>query len=391
MSDSVLEVKTEMPRLLELLSSNKSRLDKVVLEFLPREHESPEISELYQLMRDYPSRGGKGLRGTMCLLWCSLFGGRIDDAITTAAALELFQNWILIHDDIEDQSDLRRGLPALHKKVGLELAINAGDALHGKMWELLLTNNSKLNDSLTLRIMSEFAVMINATTEGQQMELAWTIGNKWDIRESDYFLMVTKKAAWYTCISPARLGALLATAQINDENQNASQEHLLDQIMAFGTHLGISFQIIDDVLNLTANESKYGKEILGDLLEGKRTLMLIHLLENSDEKQKAEVIQVLSKPRQSKTNDDARYIFAKMKAAGSIEYAKKVARDLSEKALTEFDNIVARQRILYPETYRTTRLLVEYLTSRDFGRCNRLDSLGLAPQVCAFCKDSSHD
>ncbi|MGI0091568.1 MAG: polyprenyl synthetase family protein [Nitrososphaerales archaeon] len=361
-----MEVKTEMPRVLELLVSNKNRLDKIVLDFLPEVHESAEISELYKLMRDYPSRGGKGLRGTMCLLWCSLFGGKTDDAIITAAALELFQNWILIHDDIEDQSDLRRGLPALHKKVGLELAINAGDALHAKMWELLLTNQRRLSDPLTLEILSEFAAMINATTEGQQMELAWTIGNKWDIRESDYFLMVTKKASWYTCITPARLGTLLGASQTEHKNADITTEDLLDEIVVFGTNLGIAFQIIDDVLNLTANESKYGKEILGDLFEGKRTLMLIHLLAHSDQKQKAKIIQLLSKTRQSKTYADAKYIFEKMKSAGSIDYAKNVAKSMSKKALSEFDRIAANRRKLHPETYHTTRLLIEYLTTRDY-------------------------
>jgi geranylgeranyl diphosphate synthase, type II len=336
------------------------------LDFLPRRDSTQEISELYELMRDYPGRGGKGLRGTMCLLWCGLFGGRADDADVTASALELFQNWILIHDDIEDQSDLRRGLPALHKKVGIELAINAGDALHGKMWELLLTNSTRLNDHLTIRILSEFATMLNETTEGQQVELAWTVGNKWDISESDYFLMVTKKSAWYTCITPSRLGVLLSTSRETDPIGESMQRRLLEDIVTFGTHLGISFQIIDDVLNLTANESKYGKEILGDLFEGKRTLMLIHLLENSDDTQRRKIIGALSKPRQRRTIDDAKFVLAKMKDTGSLDYARGVARELSRKALLEFDKIVAAQRKIRPEFYHTTQLLIEYVTSRDY-------------------------
>ena len=251
-----MALKTEKSSLPVLLSANKKRLDRIFLDFLPKNHNCPEIQILYEMMRDYPSRGGKGIRGTLCLLFCELFGGKKENALITAAALELFQNWILIHDDIEDQSELRRGTPALHRKVGIELAINTGDALQGKMWELLLSNKKLLDPTLTLRILSEFSLMLNETTEGQQMELAWTCGNKWAINEEDYLLMVTKKAAWYTCITPARLGALLASSNQKDVAGFGfiSDSYVLEKLVSFGTNLGIAFQIVDDVLNLTADE-----------------------------------------------------------------------------------------------------------------------------------------
>ena len=352
-------------RLLEQLRVNKKELDHIILDFLPKSNGTQEIAELYEMMRDYPSRGGKGLRGSMCLMWCNLFGGRRGDSLLTAAALELFQNWILIHDDIEDQSDLRRGLPALHKKVGVELAINAGDALHGKMWELLLKNRSLLGSDAALRVLTEFALMLNETTQGQQMELSWNKTNNWNIKEDDYLLMVTKKAAWYTCISPTRLGIIVASHE-KDSVNSASIQKLMDDLIMFGTHLGMSFQIVDDVLNLMAEESKYGKEILGDLFEGKRTLMLIHLLSSCGERQKEKIIEVLSKPREKKAKNDVTFIFDTMRENGSIEYAKSVARQLSERALDEFEKIVAYQRLDRGDDYRLTRTLIEYLSSREY-------------------------
>jgi len=356
-----LELKTNTQNLLELLQANKKLIDQTILDFLPKSSETQEIEVLYDMMRDYPSRGGKGLRGSLCLLWCELFSGRKSSAIITASALELFQNWILIHDDIEDASEMRRGLPALHKKFGVELAINAGDALHGKMWELLLTNRRTVANDTTLDILLEFARMLNETTEGQQMELAWNSSNNWEIQESDYLLMVTKKAAWYTCISPCRLGMILSAT-----NRGSVFSEKMDKIIEFGTNSGIAFQIIDDVLNLTADESKYGKEILGDLYEGKRTLILIHLLRNLEPGQRKKVVEALSKPRHLKNNQEMQWIFGLMKEKKSIDYARRVATKHSDVAMKIFEDVSLEQSRLRPREYEQTKYLLKYLTSRDY-------------------------
>jgi geranylgeranyl diphosphate synthase type II len=301
-----------------------------------------------------------------------LFGGSKEDAITTATALELFQNWILIHDDIEDASDMRRGLPALHKKYGIELAINTGDALHGKMWELLLRNQKTLGAELTLKILSEFGTMLDETTQGQQMELTWNTKNIWDIGEKDYLLMVTKKSAWYTCISPARMGLMIASnARCLDSTRAVSinaqeKKRLLHELVSLGTDLGIAFQIIDDVLNLTADEAKYGKEILGDIYEGKRTLMIIHLIQNLDPLTRKSVVDVLSKKRIDKSRADVQSVFEKMKEYGSIDYARDLALRHSRRALSSFENIAAQNWLPNSDSLKITRRLLEYMTTRDY-------------------------
>jgi geranylgeranyl diphosphate synthase type II len=348
-------------KIVEMLSGTKKELDAIILNFLPTSHSVSEIDMLYKMMKDYPSRGGKGLRGAMCLLWCELFGGKRESALVSAAALELFHNWILIHDDIEDNSDLRRGAPTLHKQYGIALSINAGDALHGKMWELLLKNKESIGEHTALKILYEFSRMLNETTEGQHMELGWIEGGKWDISEADYLLMVTKKSAWYTCISPARIGTILA-GTLDERREN----DILQKIVDFGIDLGISFQIIDDLLNLEGKQEKYGKEILGDIFEGKRTLALMHLLKNASREDRFLVLECLSKSRADKTNSDVERIFRLMRESGSLEYARKLASKFSESALSRFDLIVSEARKEDTEVAKTTRALVEFLTKRDF-------------------------
>jgi geranylgeranyl diphosphate synthase, type II len=359
-----LEQEVGPESLVQLLINNKKELDAIALNFLPKTNSNKEIATLYQMMRDYPSRGGKGFRGSLCLLWCELSGGKREDALVTAAALELFQNWILIHDDIEDESDLRRGHPALQRKYGIPLSINAGDALHGKMWELLLTNQEKLGEDVSFQILREFSTMLNETTEGQQMELSWTVTKNWSIAESDYLLMVTKKSAWYTCISPARLGVLLGHRFTH--SKDLARHQILRSLIQMGTDMGIAFQIVDDVLNLTASQERYGKEILGDIFEGKRTLMMIHLLSNCSADERKKIISILSKPRQEKTIEEVKSIFDLMTKKGAIEYASDVAHKHAQRGLSLYDKICHDFGLSSTRSYDTIRLLLEYLVKRDY-------------------------
>jgi geranylgeranyl diphosphate synthase type II len=272
-------------------------------------------NELYALMREYPMRGGKRLRPAFCLLSCEAFGGDPKKALRTASALEAFQNWALIHDDIEDDSEMRRGKPCLHKLYGIPLSINAGDGLHAKMWEILFDNRELLGDELTFSILNEFEKLCTETVEGQAIELSWIANKQFGLSEEDYYEMAGKKTSWYTIITPFRTGAIIAGVEEDTLN------HLID----FGMKLGIAFQIQDDLLNLVGEESKYGKEIAGDILEGKRTLMLIHMLNSCSYPERSRVTNTLSKERSAKTKDEMEYILDLMKEYGSIDHGKKTA------------------------------------------------------------------
>lgn len=271
---------------------------------------------LYDLLRDYPSRGGKGLRATLCMAACGAFGGRAEDAVRTAAAVEMFHNAFLIHDDIEDESISRRGTPCLHSEHGIPLAINAGDALNLQAVETVLTNIERLGLARTLGLIHEVIRMCRETVEGQAIELDWIRGRRVPPNDGDYIQMVVKKTGWYTCISPCRLGAIAA---------GHTRPGDLDLLGRVFEKVGVAFQIQDDVLNLIGEESVYGKEILGDLLEGKRTLMLIHLMRSLRGRERGRVLRWLARPRRAKDLDGARWVASLLEREGSIEYGRAAA------------------------------------------------------------------
>jgi geranylgeranyl diphosphate synthase type II len=295
---------------------------KRVKDLLPKSHRVQEVDLLYRMMRDYPERGGKGMRPFLCVTSCRAFGGDEDEALLTAASLELFQNWILIHDDMEDASEMRRGSPALHRKYDWALALNTGDALHARMWHALLGNRGTLGETRTLDVMGEFANMINETTEGQQMELGWVVAKNWRITEDDYYMMCTKKTSWYTAISPMRLGGMAA---------GADPEKLAPLVEA-GTKLGVGFQIHDDVLNLSAGK-KYGKQSADDLLEGKRTLILIKLLSSLNRDEKNRFVEIFDMSREER-REHVDELLALIEKYRVLSYASERSEELVSQAMS---------------------------------------------------------
>lgn len=288
------------PELLELVNS-----------LLPQQGETPELSRYAAMLRDYPARGGKGIRSELLLATAQAYGvqggtAAWDSALWLAAALELFQNWVLIHDDIEDDSEERRGRPALHRLYGVPLAINAGDALHVYMW--MAVQRSGVPEAL-----SEFMDMVLKTAEGQHLDLAWVEGREWTLTEADYLRMVQLKTAYYTVIYPLRLGALAAGVPPAAAFTEA------------GLALGTAFQIRDDVLNLIGDPAKYGKEIGGDLLEGKRTLIVLHWLAMADPAERAFFLKFMEQNRADKTPDDLAQLLDWLRRSGSIRYAQEFA------------------------------------------------------------------
>jgi geranylgeranyl diphosphate synthase type II len=302
----------------------KGRVDQLILtNILPKSSKVREVDLLYKMMRDYPARPAKGMRPFLCVTASRAAGGTEEDALLTAACIELFQNWILIHDDIEDRSELRRGEPALHRKYNEALALNAGDALHARMWGTLLLNRERIGLEKTFGVMEEFSTMVNETTEGQHMELGWVAGRKWDLKENDYFEMCKRKTSWYTVASPCRLGAIVAGAK----------ENVLADLLEFGVKLGIGFQIQDDALNLIGDQKKYGKAKSDDILEGKRTLIILHLLQSADAGEKAKLLSIMNKRRAEKSKADVSYVLSMVDRYDAVGYARKRASELMKEAV----------------------------------------------------------
>ena len=311
------------------LNDLRTALTRAMLEPLPKKHSQSDLAKFYTLIRNYPERQGKQLRGLFVLLAAEAHGGDWQDALPVAAALELFQNWVLIHDDIVDDSEERRGEPALHKQVGMPLALNVGDALHVYMWQVLHGISSELpRDAILL----EFTTMIHRTAEGQHLDLTWVEENRFDISEADYLEMVTLKTAFYTVVSPLNLGALCAGCVP------------APAFVEIGKTLGAAFQIRDDVLNLTppkVEDSGYGKEFAGDLYEAKRTLILAHLFAHATEDEQAEVAERLSKPRGARTSEDVQRVLKLIDGYGSLEYAQSIAEQKAAAGLKQLSEVFA--------------------------------------------------
>lgn len=293
------------------LTELQTALGDAIFSELPAAHTHPDLSRFYQLLRDYPERGGKRLRGLVLLLSAAAHGGAWREGLHVAAALELFQNWVLIHDDIEDDSEDRRGRPALHKQVGVPVALNVGDALHIYMWRTLLRGPWG-SWGQQQRVVAAFDELITRTAEGQHLDLAWVAEGRFNVTEPDYLAMVTLKSAYYTVVGPLALGALCAGAEPDK------------RLQAAGLELGQAFQIRDDVLNLMENVS-YGKEFAGDLFEGKRTLVLAHFFEHAAPALQDEVRAVLAKPRPEKTHLEVARVLMLVRETGSLGYAQEVA------------------------------------------------------------------
>ncbi|MBZ9712100.1 polyprenyl synthetase family protein [Deinococcus multiflagellatus] len=282
-----------------------------VLSLLPQSAQRPELRDYHDMLRDYPQRGGKGLRSELLLLSARAHGLQVggpgwEGALWLAAALELFQNWVLIHDDIEDDSEDRRGRPALHRLHGVPLAINAGDGLHAYMW-------AAVHRAGVPGGMDAFLQMIHRTAEGQHLDLCWVERREWALREADYLEMVRLKTAYYTVVVPLQLGAL-AAGQVPHPGFEAA-----------GLALGTAFQIRDDVLNLLGDPLKYGKEIGGDLLEGKRTLIVLHWLQSAPAEQREVFLAQMARPRPDKDPATVAQLQAWLLESGSVAHAQAFA------------------------------------------------------------------
>ncbi|MFV8750946.1 polyprenyl synthetase family protein [Nannocystaceae bacterium ST9] len=323
-----------------------------------RHREGPGEGFLYELMLDYPLRDAKGLRPALCVATCRALGGKLEAVVRSAAVLELYHNAFLIHDDIEDESLVRRGRPTLHREHGVPIAINVGDAMLALSLQPLLDNIETIGLGPALRTLRAVARMTRESVEGQALELDWVRrGDDARLADADYVRMVEGKTCWYSFITPIEVGAIAAGAGPD----------VLEALREFARVLGVAFQIQDDVLNLAGEIGSYGKEIGGDLWEGKRTLILLHCLRTVGAAERAEILAILAKPRPSgepselhgvhallaslvergelspagrdaiverlgaggrasKTEADVRRLFALVRAQGSIDYARAFAR-----------------------------------------------------------------
>ena len=260
---------------------------------------------LYQPLTHFSAGGGKRVRPVLCCLGAEAVGGSAEAALPVACAIEDFQSAALIHDDIADKSELRRGEKCLYKTLGTGLAINVGDSALVNVVRRV-TAADHLSDQLKVRVIDALLSMEEHTLEGQALS----------------------KTAHYSAAFPLVLGALIGGAD----------QKTLDALKDFGLKIGLAFQLQDDLLNLVGNAQVQGKDFRSDITEGKRTLAVVYALEHLDESEKAELVSILS-AHTTNTLELQRAVEL-MKSANAIKFVRTHALALVDKAKLVLENVV---------------------------------------------------
>lgn len=232
---------------------------------------------LYQPNEYFLKLGGKRVRPVLCLMGNELFDEIREDAWELAAAVEMFHNFTLIHDDIMDKAPLRRGMETVHTKYGENTALLAGDVMLVKAYEYL----SNIDNSFLKPIMQLFNQTAREVCEGQQWDMDF---EKQDTVGLDEYLRMIELKTSVLLAASLKMGAVLGGA--GERNQNLLYE--------FGRKLGIAFQVQDDYLDAFGDPQKFGKQVGGDILANKKTFLLIHALETANAAQLAELRHLLA-------------------------------------------------------------------------------------------------
>lgn len=307
-----------------------------------------------KMVSDYPLRQGKYLRPTLLIITAEAFGCSKSKVVKTAAAMQLSEEWILVHDDIQDNSMVRRGLPALHRIYGIELAVNAGDALQTIMWKVISDNREVLPPNVCTQITDEFYRILTRTIIGQTTEVLWIKDKRLDFSDEDWYYIADGKTSYYTIAGPMRLGAIVGGANKNQ----------LETISKFGTLVGRSFQITDDVLDFTSDFAGLKKQAYNDLYEGKRTLIIGHLYRHASDAEKVKISKIMAKPREEKTEKEIAWLANEIRKYKSIDYAIETANKLKEQAIVMFNKEL--QFLADPIARAKLLTLIKFIVERKY-------------------------
>ena len=309
------------------LRSYADPVGELVNSYIPHGTHGDMDRYLYGPLYQYSENAGKRHRPLICYAACLAVGGDPDRATTSAAAIEHFHSAALIHDDIADEAELRRGEPCLHLTEGLGLAINMGD-LALSMVNGPVVNDPLLDDATKVRVISELIAMTCRTVEGQALDLGWARDGRYDITPEDYLTMAVHKTAHYSGAVPLAVGAIVAGAP----------EEQVEALRSYGLDTGLAFQIQDDLLNLVGTDEAKKKDFRSDITEGKRTLVVVHALQNAEPAARERLVEILSsKERDPEVLAEA---VAIMEEAGSVDYARAYAENLSQNAKARLVEVI---------------------------------------------------
>ena len=329
----------------EYLVTYAETVGRLVNSYIPSGDHPDMDTYLYNPLMKYSENGGKRHRPLICFAACAAVGGDIRKAASAASAIEHFHSAALIHDDIADEATLRRGEPCMHLTEGLGIAINTGD-LALSMVNGAVMKDPLLTDAQKVRVVTELIDMTRRTIEGQALDLGWARDERYDITPEDYLCMATHKTAHYSGAVPLAVGAIVG----------GGTEAQISALREYGLATGLAFQIQDDLLNIEGDADVVGKDFCSDITEGKRTLMVVHALKHSAQRER--LIEILS----SKTTDLAELTeaVALMREAGSLDYARNYASKLTDdakaKLVVELEESAARDVLISMADYFINRM-----------------------------------
>jgi geranylgeranyl diphosphate synthase type I len=293
--------------ILDLLKKYSTGVDSEIEKTL----DTVDPENLHVASKHLIKAGGKKIRPALVLLAAEAVGGRIEGAYKTAAAVELIHTFSLIHDDIMDKDEMRRGKPSVHTLWGEPMAILAGDILFSLAFELVAQTHSE--DIPSSRVVQALNTVVDACIkicEGQACDMSFE--GKFDVKETEYLNMIYKKTS-----------ALIAAATKAGAILGGGTPEQVEALSEYGRLIGMAFQIQDDYLDVASEEEQLGKPVGSDIVEGKMTLMVVHTLQAASDEDKEELISILNSQGEDRQNvEKAIGIFNKY---GSIKYAHDIA------------------------------------------------------------------
>ncbi len=320
-----------------LILEEVRRRGKIVNEAINELLPLKEPEGLYRAAKHLIDAGGKRLRPVMCLIASEAIGRKGEDAIKAAVAVEVIHNFTLIHDDIMDRDEMRRGVKTVHTLYGEPTAILAGDTLFAKAFSILAEDGHDAKNVVkACKMLADVCVEI---CEGQYIDMSFEERSIEDVSEEEYLEMVRKKTAVLiacSCSIPAVL---------------AGEEDYARALWKFGELCGIGFQIHDDVLDLTGGD-KIGKDWGSDLVEGKKTLIMIKAAELGVE------IPVFGRGKASR--EEIEEAVRVLEESGAIDYARKRAREFVERGKEEL------KKLPESDARRLLEGIADYLISREY-------------------------
>jgi len=296
---------------------------------------------LYEPVRHIMSIKGKRIRPMLLLMACDMFGGNVPEALNAAFAIEVFHNFTLVHDDVMDNADIRRGIPAVHKKYGLNAAILAGDVMLSYAYQYLM-NITSPQSRAAINLFTRTAIQI---FEGQQLDLDFE--HRTDVTVQEYLQMIEYKTSVLLAAS-LQIGGMAANASETDQKK----------LYEFGLNLGLSFQIKDDWLDTFGDGLKVGKRIGGDIIQNKKTYLLITALNDANERQRTELLKLLQLNNENQKLEGVMNLLHDLRIDSKTE--NKI-NELYDKSLQSLDAIN-----LPKEKKDGVRLLAESIHNRDY-------------------------